>query len=341
TVNDLFIEGVQGQSLIKVTKGRFEQSEKGQKTNVTGQLQAEYDLAAVSALAAPFLPRGLAMEGIRRSDLTFNSQYPTGTSRLLANINGQTDFGFDKAQYMGLNFGEANLKLQADKGLLALELPDTTVNEGIITFAGNVNFKEKPMTLRMAKPAQLARNVKINDEMTRRLLMYINPLFADQAGVTGIANFHCEKMSIPLGGSTFKEDLQITGTIQIGDVILKPRGLLGDFFRNPGRIEILPTRFVVDKGYVSYEDMPVHVGKYPLNFSGRIGLDKSLDMTMTLPLTVALKTAKVGADSGTRIPVPIGGTLDKPTVDLGRLPEEAGKKLLEEELRKGLERIFR
>ena len=127
TVNDLFIEGVQGQSLIKVTKGKFEQSEKGQKTNVTGQLQAEYDLAAVSALAAPFLPRGLAMEGIRRSNLTFNSQYPTGTDQLLANINGKTNIGFDKARYMGFNFGEADLKLQATKGLLTLELPAATV----------------------------------------------------------------------------------------------------------------------------------------------------------------------------------------------------------------------
>ncbi len=65
--------------------------------------------------------------------------------------------------------------------------------------------------------------------------------------------------------------------------------------------------------------MPVHVGKYPLNFSGRIGLDKSLDMTVTLPLTVAFKTAKIGADSDMRIAVPIGGTLDKPIVDWGRL----------------------
>ena len=341
TINDLLLEGAQGQSLIKVMKGKFDQSEQGQKTNVTGQFQAEYDLAAVSAIASPYLPAGLAMEGIRSSELIFDSQYPTGTDQLLANINGETNIGFDKARYMGLNFSKADLKLHADKGLLALELPAATVNEGKITFAGNVNFKEKAMTLRMAKPAQLAENVKINDEMTQRLLMYINPIFADQAGVTGIANFHCEKMSIPLGGSTFKDDLQITGTIEISDVILKPRGLIGQIFQDPGRVEILPTRFVVDKGFVNYEDMPVHVGKYPLNFSGRIGLDKSLDMTVTLPLTVAFKTAKIGADSDVRIPVPIGGTLDEPTVDLSRLMEEAGKKILEEELRKGLDRIFR
>jgi hypothetical protein len=87
--------------------------------------------------------------------------------------------------------------------------------------------------------------------------------------------------------------------------------------------------------------MPIHVDKYPLNFSGRIGLDKSLDMTVILPLTVALKTAKVGGDSDMRIPVPIGGTLDNPTIDFRSLIEEAGKKLIEDQLKKALEDIFR
>ena len=345
TVNDLFIEGVQGQSLIKVTKGKFEQSEKGQKTHVAGQLQAEYDLAAVSALAAPFLPRGLAMEGIRRSDLTFNSQYPTGTDRLLANINGKTNFGFDKAQYMGLNFAEADLKLQATKGLLALELPATAVNEGRIGFEGNVNFKEKPMTLRMAKPSQLAEGIKINDEMTRRLLMYINPLFANQADVTGIANFHCEKMSIPLGSKTFADDLEITGTIEIADVVLKPRGLFAVIVQNTDRLHVMPTRFVLEKGFLSYDDMLIHVGNNPLNFSGRIGLDKTIDMKVTFPWTVKGRTARVGEDSAMRITAVIGGTLDRPSIDMKKVLEEAGRKFLEEQLdktlEKALERIFR
>ncbi|MCD6392812.1 MAG: hypothetical protein J7M40_04825 [Planctomycetes bacterium] len=341
TVNDLFIEGVQGQSLIKVTKGRFEQSEKGQKTNVTGQLQAEYDLAAVSALAAPFLPRGLAMEGIRKSDLTFDSQYPTGTKQLLANINGQTDFGFDKAQYMGLKFGPANLKLQAEQGKLKFKLPPTTVNEGRVAFEGNVNFKEKAMTLRMANPSQLAENVKINDEMTRRMLMYINPLFANQAGVTGVASFHCEKMSIPLGSKTFADDLEITGTIEIADVVLKPRGLFGVLVQSPGKLHVLPTRFVLERGFLAYRDMPVHVGNNPLNFSGRIGLDKSIDMMVTFPWTFQGRTARIGDESAMRITAPIKGTLNNPTIDMNKVLEGAGQKLLEEQLKKALEKIFR
>ena len=341
TVNDLFIEGVQGQSLIKVTKGKFKQSEKGQKTNVEGQFQAEYDLAAVSALASPFLPRGLVMEGIRKGNLTFNSQYPTGTKQLLANINGKADFGFDKAQYMGLNFGPADLKLHAEQGKLKFNLPPTTVNEGTVAFEGNVNFKEKPMTLRMAKPSQLAENVKINDEMTRQMLMYINPLFANQTGGTGVASFRCEKMSIPLGGKTFANNLEITGTIEIADVALKPQGLFAVLVQSPGRLHVMPTRFVLERGFVSYRDMPVHVGNNPLNFSGRIGLDKSIDMEVTFPWTFQGRTARVGDDSAMRITAPIEGTLDNPTVDMNKIIENVGQKLIEEELKKALEKIFR
>jgi len=341
TVNDLLIEGVQGQSLIKVIKGKVDRSEKGQRTDVRGQLQAEYDLAAVSAMASPFLLRGLTMEGIRRIDLTFDSQYPTATGQFLANINGQADFGFDKARYMGLNFGRADIRMQAREGLVRFALPPVTANEGKLAFEGNINFKEKTPTLRLAKPSQLADKIRINDEMTRHMLMYVNPLFANQTGISGIASFHCEKMSIPLGGKTLRDDLEVTGTIEIADVVLKPRGLFGLLVQNPDRVHVMPTRFVLENGYLSYEDMPIHVGNNPLNFSGRIGLDKSIDMKVTFPWTFTGRTARVGEASTMRISVPIEGTLDNPTVNKDKVIEDVGRKLLEDQLRKGLERIFK
>ena len=283
TINDLLIEGAQGQSLIKVMKGRFNKNEKQDQTSVTGEFEARYDLAAVTAFASPFLPRGLAMQGIRTTAMTFNSQYPTGADKMLANLEGKTDLGFDKAQYLGLNVGPAELQVRAKEGLMTLELPPTPVNDGRTQFAGNVNFREAPMTLRMAQPAQLVENVNINDEMSQRLLVYINPLFAKQAEVTGIANFHCEKLAIPFGAGLQKQ-MQITGTVQLNNVRLKPQGLLGQIgLTSPILLTIEPTRFVLEDGVVSYQDMEAHVGEYPVNFSGQIGLDRRIDMNVTFP----------------------------------------------------------
>ncbi len=347
TINDLLIEGVEGQSLIRVLKGRFEEGQRQGRTSVTGELEARYDLAAVTAMGAVFLPQGLAMEGIRTTQLTFDSEYPTGADRFLANLNGRTDLGFDRARYVGLNVGPADIRVRAEQGFLTIELRATPVNDGSTRFAGNINLEETPRTLRMAAPAQLIENVNINDEMSRRLLAYINPLFANQADVSGVANFRCERLALPLDSDLMQENLQIAGTIQLDGVRLQPRGLLGQFVSTPTILTVMPTRFILQDGFVNYENMEARLGEYPVNFSGRIGLDRTIDMNVTFPWALTGKAVKVG-DPTARVTAPIEGTLDNPTINIQRLIENLGRQQLEEqlkrreqELRDRLDRIFR
>ena len=87
--------------------------------------------------------------------------------------------------------------------------------------------------------------------------------------------------------------------------------------------------------------MPVHVGNNPLNFSGRIGLDKTIDMNVIVPWTFEGRTVRVGDDSAMRITAPIEGTLDNPRINMKKMLEEFGRKMLEEKLREGIEKIFR
>ncbi len=88
--------------------------------------------------------------------------------------------------------------------------------------------------------------------------------------------------------------------------------------------------------------MQMDVGDNPVNFKGVIGLDKSLDMTATLPYTTEGRTARVGRDTrGRRITLPIKGTVDKPELDMGKLLEEQLKGELENQLQKALEDLFK
>ncbi len=84
------------------------------------------------------------------------------------------------------------------------------------------------------------------------------------------------------------------------------------------------------------------VGDNPVNFKGVIGLDKSLNMTITLPYTAMGRTVRIGREtSGQRITLPLKGTIDKPELDLGKLLESQLKQQLEDQLRKGLEELFK
>jgi len=177
-------------------------------------------------------------------------------------------------------------------------------------------------------------------------LMYVNPIFANAVDVSGLANFSCQKLSIPLASGA-KNDIEVIGTISANKLQLQASDLLGQILTIAGgtareEITIHPTNFALQKGFLRYDNMQVDVGNNPVNFKGVIGLDKSLDMTVTLPYTTSGRTARVGRETeGDRITLPLKGTITKPKLDTAKLLEQQLQKQLEEQLRKGLEEILR
>jgi hypothetical protein len=333
---------------IKITKGQFSQVGKESKTTLQGQADLEYDWSAVSTVAAPYLPEDLTLSGRRKDTISFTSEYPTDQKdKLIANLNAKTKVGFDKAGYMGLDFGPTDVDIQVQNGLLNIAPFTTVVNEGQFNFAGGADFKQSPSLFKAAKPMQIVKDIKINDATTKKLLKYVNPIFADAANVSGIANFNCEQLAIPLSAEA-KNEAVVIGTISMNQVQLQTSDLLGQILAIAGGsargtvLTVHPTRLVLQKGVLRYDDMQIDVGDNPINFKGAIGLNKSLDMTVTLPYTTAGRTARVGGTTrGARIALPLKGTVDKPQLDTAKLTELLLKEQGEELLRKGLEEIFK
>lgn len=333
---------------IKIRKGEFNQSTDAGTSKLSGRAECEYDWSAVSAVAAPYLPEGLTLQGKRKDAINFVSEYPAEEKdKLLPNLTAGAKFGFERASYMGLNFGPTDVDIKMQKGLLNIPPFVTTVNEGQFNFAGQADFRQKPATLKMAKPLQLMKDIKINDQTTKELLRYVNPIFADAVNVSGIANFKCEQLVIPFSAAA-KKQAEVVGTISMDKVRLQASDLLGQILTAAGTIArgaditIRPTKFILRDGFLRYDDMQMDVGDNPVNFKGVIGLDKSLDMTVTLPYTAAGRTIRIGQEtSSQRIQVPLKGTVDKPQLDLGKLLESQLRQQLEEQLRKGLEELLK
>ncbi|MFQ6034995.1 MAG: hypothetical protein ACE5NM_03995 [Sedimentisphaerales bacterium] len=329
---------------IKIKKGEFKKADEAGKTKLQGHANLEYDWSAVSAIVSTFLPQGLKLAGQRQGTINFFCEYPIGqTDKLLANLNTKAKLGFEKAQYLGLNFGSTEVDIQIQNGLLNIAPFSTSVNNGQFKFAGRADFKQKPAILRTPGPIEIAKDIQINKETTERLLTYVNPIFANAVNVSGVASFHCERLAIPLA-SADKSDIEIIGTISINKLHLQASDLLGqilsvaDTSLRGQEITIHPTRFVLQKGFLRYDNMQMDVGDNPVNFKGVIGLDKSLNMTVILPYTTRGRTARIGKENaGERISLPIKGTIDKPELDVGKLLQQQ----LKEQLRRGLEELFR
>jgi len=328
---------------IKIRKGEFSQAEGGEKTKLQGRVECEYDWAAVSTIAGPILPEGLILEGQRKDTVSFTSEYPRGQAdKLLANLSTKAKVGFAKAGYSGLNFGQTEVDIQIEKGLLRISPFSTAVNNGQFNFGGEADLARKPTLLKTSGPIQVVKDIQINDETTRRLLMYVNPVFASAVNVSGVASLDCERLAIPLAGAT-KNDIEVIGTISINELRLEASDLLGQILSVVGvstrgvDITIRPTKFILQNGFLRYDNMQMDIGDNPVNFGGVIGLDKSLNMRVTLPYTTRGETVRIGKEAeGVRISLPLRGTIDKPELDLDKLLEEQLKQKLKERLKEEL-----
>jgi len=336
---------------IKISKGEIQQIDKDGRAKMDGSFEWEYDWSAVSTLAGPFLPQGLKLQGKRKDTINFTSEYPTGqTGEILANLNTKTKLGFDKAEYMGLNFGPTETDIQVQNGILNIAPFSTTVNNGRFNFAAGIDFRQKPLVLQTSGPIQIIDKVEINEQVSRNLLVYLNPIFNDQADITGIANFHSEKLVIPLGRDTNMQP-EITGTAGIENMKLQTKGLLGNILSrtqtgNYIEAAVLPTKFVLRDGKLSYDNMQINLDRYPTNFGGSIGPKRKLNMKVVTPYVLTtdfkLKTVKIDEQTtANRVILPLVGTIDRPELNWGRLTEELLKQQLMQRLNEGIIELLR
>jgi len=318
-------------SRIKVVDGKLKKQSRKGMTKVEGQLECEYDWEAVSDIISAFLPEGFQLEGKRKDSIKFSSSYLDAQGdKFLSNLSTQSKVGFEKAEYMGLEFGKTDIDIQIENGLLKISPFTTVVNDGKLNFAGQVNFNRKPAIFTTPGQIKIVENIQINDKMSKKLLTYMNPVFADAVNVTGMANFDCEKLSIPLASDSIN-DLEIIGVISMDRMRLEASDLLAQILMAAGSragedMAIRPTKFTVQNGFLRYDDMQMDVGRNSINFKGVIGLaDKSLDMKVAIPYK-----------GGKKVSVPLRGTIDKPELDLAGLLGETLQQQLEDELKEKL-----
>lgn len=307
------LEGKKAQSLMRF-KGNVSQKAQKEQTAMAGDVQADYNWADLTAMARPFLPKGMELEGKRSDKISFSSTYPTTQpDKMKANLNANAALGFQKANLMGLKFGPTELKLDVKQGRAAIDLPDATVNEGKLRFAGDIDMTAKPMKLTLRKSMQIIENIQIDDEISAKLLQYIHPIFAKASNVSGMASLTCQAMTVPLSGGTAK-DILVDGALAMTDVKLNSKwfGLVKEALKEKGLdlFSIPSSPFTVKNALVQYADMPMFFGQtYAIHFlNGRIGLeDRSLGMKIQVPY------------QGKNIMIPLGGTLDNPQPDLTAL----------------------
>ncbi len=320
--------------IFKISLNIYNQKKNNVASELKGNAELEYDWATVNTFAAPYLPEGLSLEGQRKDSITFSSEYPTGqTDQIMANLNASGKVGFEKADYMGLNFSKTDVDIEVQNGLLKIIPFTTAVNGGQINFAADVDFKQAAPAFTTPQPVSI-KGVQIDENVAGKLLKYVNPIFANAVGAKGTANFSAQTIVIPLTKAD-KNKIQVVGAVGIDDMQLRPTGFLGDLItlinvQDPKALmKLHSTNFTLQDGSVRYDNMQIDIGNTPVNFKGSIGLNKKLDMMVAVRISsLAKKFGLNTGSSGSIIWLPLTGTIDNPKLDTSKLLESQIPELL-------------
>mgnify|MGYP000122183893 CR=1 FL=1 len=348
-VHDVDVLAQRGESKIHVTKGAYAQSETEQEHRVEGRFDAEYALRSDSPLLPGVVPDGLDMAGTSRA--TFKSTYaadePDG---FIKGLQAEAAMDLAGTRYKGVAVESGQADLKITDGRARIHVPEAKANGGTMRFDGTVDLAASPRMLEYAEPLHLVEGVQINEEMGRELLIYLGPLLAGQGTLSGTLDFQSRRLAVPLG-SGHADKAVLEGTIAMEQVNLQSRGFLAEVLsktdkRGDVTARLLPTDITLKDGVLRYDSMEWHVDRYPVGFFGAVGLDKQLDLNVRLPYRVdyerpPVSTVHVGDDLAGRLVLAVDGTVDNPQVRLDRMLENIGRDILEEGVRRGLERLFR
>ncbi len=217
------------------------------------------------------------------------------------------------------------------------------------------------------KPGRVVEKAKLTPEVCAEALGYALPAIANSAQADGVVSFDLGENGFPLtdpAAGSFKGTLTIhEGAVSPGPIVTQILDVLD--IKSPSvqlqKGSAIPVE--MRNGRVTHSNFTFLVGNTPVATSGSVGIDGTLDLTVSVPVggTIAERLLpnqpalqKVVAKQV--ISVKVKGTLTKPQLDSdgmrGQLQavlkgaakeavQEKGQELIDDALKKGLDKLFK
>ncbi|MEI7836254.1 MAG: hypothetical protein WCK05_07560, partial [Planctomycetota bacterium] len=281
---------------------------------------------------------------------------------ILANyrdMSADAGFGWTTARTMGLELGQAKFRPTMKDGIMTLPLTEVAASGGMARLAANVDVRGERAVLSLPPNLQVLQQVRLTEQFTHEMLSRANPVFAGLGSIQGTLSLRMTNLRVPLD-DTAKTQATGAGRLDLTDVRFRPTGLLGQLLALAGvagtqELTLQPTGvdFRIARGGIEYENFRIAIDKsFDLIFSGRVGFNDSLSMSVSMPIHESL-LRKLGASGplgdyarllrNVRVTIPLTGTRESPVLDFKRvkidaLVRQAGEALLREQAEKFLKR---
>ena len=281
-------------------------------------------------------------------------------------LTARARLGWQGANIQGLRAGPGKLDASLAKGVVSFKPLDVPVSEGRLRAAPRIDLNGTPVILQVAAGPFL-ENMRISPEMCRTWLKYVAPLVADATSAEGRFSIALDGARVPLAAP---EQSRVRGRLTIHAARVGPGPLARQFLsaaqqvkgiveQGAGGVNLLAASwlelpqqtvaFAVDDGRVQHQGMTVAVGDVTIRTSGSVGFDQSIALAANIPIRDRWVDGKryLLALKGTSVKIPVHGTFSQPRLDSRALRDlsrsllrDAAGRLLEDELNRGLRRLF-
>ncbi len=254
-----------------------------------------------------------------------------GGGSTLAKLTADAGLSWSALKAYGFEVGPADATLGLKGGDLSLTPVTAAFGGGTVRAEPTISLISPgyPMTL---TPGKLVDKAKLTPEALASAVGYVLPAFANAAQASGEVSFTLAENRIPLtatNATTAKGTLTVhQAAVSAGPLITKIAEVLGAerTTMTLSKEQNVPVR--VENGRVHHENFAITLGQTEIISSGSVGLDKTVAITLDMPLPQRFLTHALAnnprikeALAKRRVKVPVGGTLSQPALD-GRVLEQ-------------------
>ena len=221
-------------------------------------------------------------------------------------------------------------------GRVLLPVAEIHAGGGTVRLGCTVDLTGEQPQLRIIEPLQLLKDVPLDidaAEVRANPLRWISPIF--NAPMKCTVSVRVQGIDLPLS-EKIKRQGAGAGRLDLKDLRIEPKGLLvklldlgGHKLLGLNKVKTDGLDFRIRDGRIEYDGFTlVFAEVYDLKFEGSVGFDETLDMRVWVPITPALLERvgiKLKGPLGDvlgkvrHVPIPIGGTISRPKLDLTKL----------------------
>ena len=269
----------------------------GTALDLSGQYSGSWEsITALLVSLYPELAGEVAFTGAASGEFKVTGPpHRSGLKPGFKDLAAEGAVAWDSARIYSLTLGKAVLEPTLRDGVLVLPVTTMDAQGGTARVAATLDFRADEPTLTLPEALQALENVPVSRQLGSGLLSRINPVFFEPQRLTGRLSLLLDNLELPLG-----EDMKLRATAR-GRLALKDANiqsgaiggqLLGNLLGLGGltKTGLQPIRisdlvFEIKDGRVHYENLAmIFGGTLEMQFSGSVGLDDTLDLTVSLPV---------------------------------------------------------